>query len=231
MRPAPIVGLALVGAALLAAPASAYNVRVTPKVGDAATTFVFKGTKWNPGGDVLAEYYASGDSNEPANTVVLLTRRNGTFRMTLRRPVISAAFGLEARVCFTQDDSRVGRTVRRCKRIYIEPPTARFWPSAGPPGTPFLLMTKGWYPGTRLTLELTRPDGVTETYTDMSPARSRGAYVALGPPFGSVFVRKGATYRIFPGDAGVPIGDYLAVVRRADGTGAGVRTLVTVTPP
>jgi hypothetical protein len=230
MRPARTVGLALVGAALLAAPASAHNVRVTPKVGDAATVFVFKGKKWQPGGDVLAEYYASGDATRPFNTIVLLTRRNGTFKMSLRRPVASAAFGLDARVCFTQDDSRVGRRFRKCKRIYVEPPTARFWPSAGPPGTPFLLMTNGWYPGSRLTLELTRPDGVTETYTDMSPARSRGAYFAFGPPFGSVFVRKGATYRLFPGDTDVLVGDYLAVVRPATGTGQ-IRTLVTVTPP
>ena len=231
MRPARTVGLALVGAALLAAPASAHNVRVTPKVGDASTVFIFKGTKWQPGGDVLAEYYASGDATRPFNALVLLTRRNGTFKMSLRRAVASAAFGLDARVCFTQDDSRVGRRFRKCKRIYIDPPTARFWPSAGPPGTPFLLMTQGWYPGTQLTLELTRPDGLVETYTDMSPARSRGAYFSFGPPFDSVFVRKGATYRLFPGDTGVMLGDYRAVVRQANGRGAEIRTLVTVTPP
>jgi len=231
MRPARIVGLALIGAALLAAPASAHIVRVTPKVGDASTVFIFKGKKWQPGGDVLAEYYASGDATRPFNTLVLLTRRNGTFKMSLRRPVASAAFGLDARVCFTQDDSRVGRRFRKCKRIYIEPPVARFWPSAGPPGTPFLLMTKGWYPGTRLTLELTRPDGVVETYPNISPARARGAYLAIGPPFGSVFVRRGATYLLFPGDTAVLVGDYLAVVRQANGRGAEIRTLVTVTPP
>lgn len=231
MRPAPVLGLALVGAVLLAAPASAHNVRVTPKVGDASTVFIFKGKKWQPGGDVLAEYYASGDATRPFNTLVLLTRRNGTFKMSLRSPVASAAFGLDARVCFTQDDSRVGRRFRKCKRIFIEPPTARFWPSAGPPGTPFLLMTQGWYPGTRLTLELRRPDGVVETYTDMSPTRARGAYFAFGPPFDSVFVRRGATYRLFPGDTGVLVGDYRAVVSQANGQGAEVRTLVTVTPP
>lgn len=231
MRPAPVLGLALVGAVLLAAPASAHNVRVTPKVGDASTVFIFKGKKWQPGGDVLAEYYASGDAPRPFNTLVLLTRRNGTFKMSLKRPVASAAFGLDARVCFTQDDSRVGRRFRKCKRIFVEPPTARFWPSAGPPGTPFLLMTQGWYPGTRLTLELTRPDGVAETYTDMAPARARGAYFAFGPPFDSTFVRRGATYRLFPGDTGVLVGDYRAVVSQTNGQGAEVRTLVTVTPP
>jgi hypothetical protein len=92
-------------------------------------------------------------------------------------------------------------------------------------------MTSGWYPGTRLTLLLTRPDGVTETYTDMDLTRRSGAFFAVGPPFGSVFVRKGATARLFPGDPGVQVGDYLAVVRAANGTGAEIRTLVTVTPP
>jgi hypothetical protein len=231
MRPARIVGLALVAAAMLAAPANAHNVKVSPKVGDGSTTFIFKGTKWNPGGDVLAQYYATEDATQPFRTLVLLTQRNGKFKMRLSRPVFTAAFGIAQRMCFTQDDSRVGRRFRKCKRFYVDPPTARFWPSAGPPGTPFLFMTSGWYPGTRLTLLLTRPDGVTETYTDMDLTRRRGAFFAVGPPFGSVFVRKGATARLFPGDPGVQVGDYLAVVRAANGTGAEIRTLVTVTPP
>jgi hypothetical protein len=240
MKPARTVGLALVAATVLAAPAGAHNVKVSPKVGDAATTFVFKGTKWQPGGDVLVEYYASGDATQPFKTFALVTRRNGRFKMRFVRPVATAAYGLDAQMCFTQDDTRfqdrtageqIGRRFRKCKRLYIEPPTARFWPSAGPPGTPFLLMTSGWYPGMRLTLELTRPDGQVETYTDMDPTRRRGAYVALGEPFGSVFVRKGATGRLFPGDPNVLVGDYLATVRAADGTGAVIRTLVTVTPP
>jgi hypothetical protein len=92
-------------------------------------------------------------------------------------------------------------------------------------------MTSGWHPGTRLTLRLTRPDGLTETYTDMSPTRTRGAYFAVGRPFDRIFVRKGATYRLFPGDPNVLVGDYLAVVRTADGRGAQIRTMVTVTPP
>ena len=65
----------------------------------------------------------------------------------------------------------------------------------------------------------------------MSPTRRRGAFFAVGPPFGSIFVRKGATYRLFPGDPDVLVGDYLATVRAANGTGAVIRTLVTVTPP
>ena len=146
---------------------------------------------------------------------MLLTRPNGRFKISLNRPVATAAFGLTQMVCFTQDDSRFadrpggrigrgnpGRRFTRCKRFFVEPPDARFWPSAGPPGTPFLLMTRGWYPGMRLLLELERPDGVVETYTDMSPTRSRGAFFSFGSPFGSVFVRKGATYRLFPGRHG-----------------------------
>ena len=93
-------------------------------------------------------------------------------------------------------------------------------------------MTSGWYPGTQLTLELTRPDGVTETYTDISPARAGAAHTSRSDqPFGSVFVRKGATYRLFPGDPGVLVGDYLATIRPTNGTGAEIRTLVTVTEP
>ena len=65
----------------------------------------------------------------------------------------------------------------------------------------------------------------------MPLTRSRGAYLAVGPPFGSVFVRRGATYRLFPNDPTVPVGDYLATVRQANGQGAEIRTLGTVTPP
>jgi len=243
MKPARILGPAIVAAValgMLAAPAGAHNVKVSPKVGDSASTFVFKGTKWQPGGDVLVEYYESGAANQPFKTFVIVTRRNGRFTFRFIRPVASIANGLTPTMCFTQDDSRFadrtagerpGRRFTRCKRFFVEPPTARFWPSAGPPGTPFLLMTNGWYPQTRLVLDLTRPDGVTETYTDMSPARTRGAYFGFGSTFGSVFVRKGATYRLFPGDAGVLVGDYLASVRRANGGGGVIRTLVTVTPP
>ena len=242
MRPARILGPAIAAALLLGvvtAPASAHSVKLKPKVGDSSTTFVFKGKKWQPGGDVLVEYYPSGAATQPSKTFVLLTRRNGKFTFRFLRPVASIGIGLTPTMCFTQNDSRFagrtagelpGRRFTRCKRFFVEPPTARFWPSFGPPGTPFLLMTNGWYPNTRVILDLTRPDGVTETYTDMSLTRRRGAYFGFGPPFGSVFVRKGATYRLFPGDTGVLVGDYLATVRPANGGGA-IRTLVTVTPP
>jgi hypothetical protein len=241
MRPARTLGAALVAAGLLGAfgaPASAHTVKHSPTVGDAASTFVFRGKAWQPGGDVFAEYYASG-GGQPYKTFRIPVGGNGRFIFRFSRPISTAAYGLNQRMCFTQFDTRFsraagtgpGRRFRKCRRFYVEPPTARFWPSAGPPGTPFLLMTGGWYPGMRLTLRLTRPDGVTESYDDMSPTRTRGAYVAVGPPFGSVFVRKGATGRIFPGDPNVLVGDYLATVRAADGTGAQIRTLVTVTPP
>jgi hypothetical protein len=241
MMPARTLRAALVAACLVgafSAPAEAHNVKHSPKVGDAASTFVFRGKAWQPGGEVFAQYYASNDS-QPFKTFRLGVGGNGRFIFRFSRPINTAAYGLNQRMCFTQFDSRFsraagtapGRRFRKCKRFYVEPPTARFWPSAGPPGTPFLLMTSGWYPGMRLTLRLTRPDGVTETYNDMSPTRTRGAYVAVGPPFDSVFVRKGATGRIFPGDPNVPVGDYLAVVRAANGSGAQVRTMVTVTPP
>ena len=80
-------------------------------------------------------------------------------------------------------------------------------------------MTNGWYPNMRIELDLTRPDGLTETYTDLSPTRRRGTFIQFGDPFGNVFIRKGETYRLFPGDTSVLIGDYLATVRPANGGG------------
>lgn len=240
MRPArtfgPAVATALV-LGVLASPAAAHNIRLSPKVGDAASTFVFKGTKWQPGGDVLVEYYEREAANQPFKTFVIVTRPNGKFTFRFIRPLRSLAAGLTPRMCFTQDDSRFadsagelpGRRFMRCKRFFVEPPTARFWPSAGPPGTAFLLMTNGWYPNERVILDLTRPDGVTETY-NLPPARRRGTFLQFGNPFGNVFVRKGETYQLFPSDTGILIGDYLATVRPAGG-GGGIRTLVTVTPP
>jgi hypothetical protein len=243
MRPARTLGAALAAAgaigAIASAPVAAHTVKHSPTVGDSASTFVFKGKAWQPGGEVFAEYYASDNARQPYKTFRLGVGGNGRFVFRFSRPVSTAAFGLRQRMCFTQFDRRFsraagiapGRRFRKCRRFYVEPPTARFWPSIGPPGTPFLLMTSGWYPGMRLTLRLTRPDGITETYTDMDPTRTRGAYFAVGPPFGSVFIRKGATGRLFPGDPNVLVGDYLATVRAADGSGAQIRTLVTVTPP
>lgn len=223
---------------VLAAPAGAHTVSLSPKVGDAASTFVFEGKKWQPGGDVFIEYYEASDSTRPFKTFVIVTRPNGRFKFRFVRPVQSIGIGLTPTMCFTQDDTRFadrtagtreGRRFTRCKRFFVEPPTTRFWPSAGPPGTSFVLMTTGWYPGMRVVLDLTRPDGVQETYTDLAPTRRRGTFIQFGPPFDNVFVRKGATYRIFPGDTGVLVGDYLATVRPANGGGGVVRTLVTVT--
>jgi hypothetical protein len=242
MRPARTFGPAIVALLLLGAlavPAQAHKVRLSPKVGDAASTFVFKGKKWQPGGDVLVEYFERDDAAQPFKTFVILTRQNGKFKFRFIRPVISIGNGLTPTMCFTQRDTRFGRsagftgpgrTFRRCKRFFVEPPNARFWPSGGTPGTPFLLMTNGWYPNMRIELDLTRPDGITETYTDLAPTRRRGTFLQFGSPFGNVFVRKGETYRLFPGDTGVLVGDYLATVRPANG-GPAIRTLVTVTPP
>ena len=242
MRPTRTLGPALATVLLLgvpAAPASAHSVKLNPKVGDAASTFVFKGKKWQPGGTVFVDYYESGAANNPFKSFTITARQNGKFTFRFIRPVVSIGNGLTPTMCFNQRDTRFarsagfsgpGRLFTRCKRFFVEPPTARFWPSAGPPGTPFLLMTNGWYPNQRVVLDLTRPDGVTETYTDLAPARRRGTFLQFGNPFGNVYVRKGETYRLFPGDPTVLIGDYLATVRPANGGGA-IRTLVTVVPP
>ena len=242
MKPARILGL-IVGAALLlgalAVPAQAHNISLSPKVGDAASTFVFKGKKWQPGGTVFVDYFESGAASNPFKSFTITARANGKFTFKFIRPVISVGNGLTPRMCFNQRDTRFarssgiggpGRLFTRCKTFFVEPPTARFWPSAGEPGDPFLLMTSGWYPNQRVILDLTRPDGITETYTDLPPARRRSKFLSFGFPFGDVFVRKGETFRLFPGDQSVLVGDYLATVRPASG-GGGIRTLVTVSPP
>lgn len=238
MRLVPALCAAVALVAGLAPAAVAQNVKHSPKVGDSSTTYKFRGTKWQPGGQVFVEYYASDGAANPFKTFNFTVGGNGKFLFRLTRPVMTAAFGLNQRMCFTQFDTRFspraagtapGRRIRRCKRFYVEPPTARFWPSSGPPGTAFLFMTSGWYPEQELTLELTRPDGVLETYP-LDPTRRKGAYVAVGPPFGSVFVRKGGTGRVFPGDPNVLVGTYEAVLTANSG-GADIRTSVVVTPP
>jgi hypothetical protein len=239
MRLAKALCVALVIGAGIAPAASAHNLKESPGVGDSATAFKFRGTKWQPRGQVFAQYYASAGATNPFKTFAFRAGGNGKFIFRLTLPVSTVAFGLNQRMCFTQFDTRFapraagtapGKRFRKCKRFYVEPPTARFWPSSGPPGTAFLFVTSGWYPGQNLTLELTRPDGVLETYTDFSPTRLKAAYVAVGPPFGRVFVRRGGALRIFPGDPNVLQGTYNAVLRASNG-GAEIRTAVTVTPP
>jgi hypothetical protein len=242
MKPARALGPTLAAVLLLGAlavPADAHNISLSPKVGDAASTFVFKGKKWQPGGRVFVDYFESGAANNPFKSFTITARANGKFTFKFIRPVTSIHIGLTPTMCFNQRDTRFarsagiggpGRLFTRCKRFFVEPPTARFWPSAGPPGTSFLLMTNGWYPNQRVELDLTRPDGLTETYTDLPAARKRARFIQFGNPFGDVFVRKGETYRLFPGDTSVLVGDYLASVRPASGGGV-IRTLVTVTPP
>jgi len=83
---------------VFAAPAAAHKVSLSPKVGDAASTFVFKGKKWQPGGNVLVQYYESGASDPntdtPFKTFSIGTRRNGKFTFRFIRPVSSIHFGL-----------------------------------------------------------------------------------------------------------------------------------------
>jgi hypothetical protein len=235
MKLARALPAAVLALAVLAPPAGAHNVKRSPAVGDSSSTFSFRGTAWQPRGRVTVEYYSPAGAAQPARTYSLVAAANGRFRFRFALPLSTPAYGVDQRMCFTQYDTRgraageIGRRFRKCKFFYVEPPTARFWPSSGPAGSPFLLVTSGWYPAQRVRLELTRPDGVLEVY-DLGATRSRGAYVAVGPPFGRVFVRRGGTLKIFPGDPGVLVGDYLAVVTAATG-GAEIRTRVTVVAP
>src|SRR5688572_17478959 len=109
MRPAPTLGAALAAAtalAVLSAPAGAHTIKHSPKVGDAASTFVFRGKAWQPGGEVFAEYYASGDASRPFKSFQIVVGQNGRFVFRFSRPVNTAAYGLNQRMCFTQFDRR-----------------------------------------------------------------------------------------------------------------------------
>src|SRR5215208_2161067 len=113
MKPARTLGPAVATVLLvgvLAAPAHAHKVRMSPKVGDAASTFVFKGKKWQPGGTVFVDYFESGAANNPFKSFTISARQNGKFTFRFIRPVTSVHIGLTPTMCFTQRDTRFGRS-------------------------------------------------------------------------------------------------------------------------
>src|SRR5688572_29275897 len=127
MKPARTLGAALAAASLLGAlpaPAGAHTIKHSPKVGDSASTFLFRGKAWQPSGEVFAEYYASSRASRPYKTFRIVVGQNGRFVFRFSRPLSTAAFGVNQRMCFTQFDRRYaaraagtapGRRFRRCK--------------------------------------------------------------------------------------------------------------------
>jgi hypothetical protein len=197
-----------------------------PQAGDAGTTFVFKGRAWQPRGRIRADYFASQGETQPRRSFPGRVTRKGTFRFTLRNFVI-ASVGLTEKICFVQFDTRpqLRRTFRSCARFYVAPPHAYFMAPTGRPGDAFFLVANGFPPGQNLTILLTTPTGVVQTYT-MTTA-TRAAFVPGGLT-GSVFVPRGGALRTFQSNSGDPLGTYTALIEGPGGASA--RAAITLEP-
>jgi hypothetical protein len=213
-------GRRLVGAVLaalvLATPASAHNLSLTPRAGDLGTFYRFTGRAWQPTGRVFWEYFATTRASTPTKSGDFLAGRNGRFRFTWTdgRP------GLTHRMCFTQFDTRFarvagtspGRRFRQCTNFWVAAPSAYYDPAAGVPGNSFVLLALGFPPGRTLQGVVRGPDGPTQVGNSFTlTARTRGGFSPPGP-FGPVFVpRGGAIATSTATDTGA--GLYIAEIR------------------
>lgn len=210
--PAPTLALALAAVALsAAAPAEAMAQSLAPAfplAGDGGSVFTFQGRAWQAGGVVQAQYYRRTSDSRPLRRRSFRAGRSGGFTFRLVDPWFYDTGRLQ-RMCFAQFDTRVGRTFRKCQTFYVAPPSAYFMPADGEAGQVFILVANGFEAGRRLTIQLTRPDGVLETYT-MRTRRSP-AFVE-GGEFGPLFVPRGGAFRRFESNPTDPLGLYTAFV-------------------
>ena len=208
-----VAPLAVVVALAIAPPAVAHDVRYGPVAGDTGTTFVFAGTAWEPFGLVTWQYFRRATDVTPSRSGTIRLRRAGsfTFRWTDFR------VGLRHRICFSQFDTRLraagtapGRFFRKCGSFWVAQPSAYFMPVTGDPGVPFALAMTGFVPGRQVTIRLTRPSGVLDTFR--APVRTSAAFVTPGPGFDPIYVPRGGAVRYFPGDPSVERGLYTAEI-------------------
>jgi hypothetical protein len=202
-------------AALLAAPASAAAHTLappSPTAGDGGTTFYFSGRAWQAGHYIQAQYYRRDSDARPFRLKTFRVGSNGRFVFRLLNPWFFDTGQLQ-RMCFSQFDTRFGRTFRKCKRFYVGPPYAYFMPADGEAGQVFILVAGGFQANRTLNIELTRPDGVVENYTMRT--RARAAFVS-GGEFGPLFIPRGGAFRRFQSSASDPLGLYTAFVKQPD---------------
>jgi hypothetical protein len=228
LMPARTLALAVAAVALIAPPAaSAHSLAPPfPLAGDGGSVFTFAGRAWQAGGTVQAQYYRRAGDSRPFRRRSF--RANGSGRFTFR--LVDPWFfdtGQLQRMCFAQFDTRVGRTFRRCRTFYVAPPSAYFMPADGEAGQLFILVANGFEAGRRLTIQLTRPDGVLESYAMRT--RRTPAFVA-GGEFGPLFVPRGGAFRRFDSSPTDPLGLYTAFVFESDAP-ARARASVLVRAP
>jgi hypothetical protein len=225
--PARTLALATAAVALtVAAPPAALAQSVappSPAAGDGGTVFTFVGRDWQAGERVEARYYRRTSDPRPFRRRSFRARSSGGFTFRLRDPWFYDT-GRVQRVCFTQFDTRVERSVRRCRSFYVAPAAAYFMPADGELGQLFILVVTGFEAGRTLSVRLTRPDGMDERHTIRT--RRMPAF-AEGGEFGPLFVPRGGGFRRFASRPGDPVGLYTALVSQP-GTQARARAAMMV---
>jgi hypothetical protein len=205
------VGAAAAAAALMPAAASAQWLSLpAPLAGDGGTAFSFSGRGWEPRGPITAQYFRRASDARPWRQRRFGVGESGRFAFRLVDPWFDET-GVTQRLCFVQAVD--GRTLRRCQRFYVAPPSAYFMPADGLTGAPSVLVASGFGAGRTLTIELQRPDGVRERYRMRT--RTRPGFVADAAT-GPIFVPRGGAFRRFEWSSSEPPGLYTAYVWESD---------------
>lgn len=204
--------IAVLAMLVVPAGASAHNVTFAPQSGDAASTYRFSGTAWQPGQRVVASYFVSTTASTPFKTFSFPVGGSGRFRFSFVKPVAPNDIGATQRLCFAQFDTRFGRTFRKCGAFYVAPPTASYQPSSGRIGDRFVLVAQGFPAGATLSVTVTFPSGQQDTFTMTTVTRPTVVEGAAGP---ILLPRGGAIHVVTATNSGS--GYYIAEVRAPGG--------------
>jgi hypothetical protein len=181
----------------------------SPRAGNGGSVFTFKGRAWQPSRRITASYFRRETDTRPFRRLSFLTTRRGRFTFQLVNPWFFDT-GRTQRMCFSQFDTRYGRRYGKCQRFYVAPASAYFMPADGVVGGRlFILVVNGFQAGHTLSVELTRPDGVVETFS--MTTRTRSGFVT-GGEFGPLYVLRGGAFLRFQSDPTDQVGLYTAFV-------------------
>lgn len=186
---------------LCAAPASAHTLARGPYTGSLGTRIRVSGSGWQPGGTVVGAYYSDPAGRTPQSTWTVRASAQGRLRASWTQVANPGAHKL----CFTQRDTRLGRTFRTCTPIWVYQPTASVLPSGTTAGGSVLLYAEGFLPGRAVTFTVSDGGGGTQTFT--ARARSGGGWVQTRSR-GPVWVSRGSAVFDLATGAGLPDGVY-----------------------
>jgi hypothetical protein len=205
-----VVCAAAVALGATPAAALAHNVSPpSPRAGNGGSVFTFKGRAWQPSRRITVAYFRRESDMRPFRRMSFVTSRRGRFTFRLVNPWFFDT-GRMQRMCFSQFDTRYGRRFGECERFYVAPASAYFMPADGVVGDqPFILVVNGFQAGHTLDVELTRPDGVVETYR--MTTRTRSGFVT-GGEFGALYVLRGGGFLRFQSSPTDLVGLYTAFV-------------------